>query len=97
MIILIILKIIRVYNHLKSTIAEHMISQPPEDRLIGGVDCIVEGIECTNLHLTDSWPYGIFVCKADLEVLMLSVSQFDPNDPDDLVKAAWQTIDRMVY
>ena len=54
MIILIILKIIRVYNHLKSTIAEHMISQPPEDRLIGGVDCIVEGIECTNLHLTDS-------------------------------------------
>ena len=50
----IILKIIRVYNHLKSTIAEHMISQPPEDRLIGGVDCIVEGIECTNLHLTDS-------------------------------------------
>ena len=39
----------------------------------------------------------VFVCEADLEVLMLSVSQFDPNDPDDLMKAAWQTIDRMVY
>ena len=65
--------------------------------------CVCSGVSAFFLPFVFLVPYLGIVCEsriylsAKLEVLMLSVSQFDPNDPDDLMKAAWQTIDRMVY